>query len=149
MPRIRQVLKGIKVERRKNGKPSRSRLPITPTILKKLKACWLRSGDASFEGVMLWAAFLITFFSFCQSGEITVENESKYDPNTHLSFSDLVADSAVSSSVISLNIKCSKTDQDRVGCQVVLGRTGDELCPVTALLNCLTSRGGEPGALFQ
>ena len=75
--------------------------------------------------------------------------ESKYDPNTHLSFSDLAADSAVSPSVISLNIKCSKTDQGRVGCQVVLGRTGDDLCPVTALLNYLARRGSEPGALFQ
>ena len=69
--------------------------------------------------------------------------------NTHLSFSDLAADSAVSPSVISLNIKCSKTDQGRVGCQVVLGRTGDELCPVTALLNYLARRGSESGALFQ
>ena len=82
MPRLRQVLKGIKAERRKNGNPSRSRLPITPAILRKLKAGWLGREEASFEAIMLWAASLITFFSFCRSGEVTVENESKYDPNT-------------------------------------------------------------------
>ena len=37
MPRLRQVLKGIKIECGKKGKPSRPRLPITPTILRKLK----------------------------------------------------------------------------------------------------------------
>ena len=32
MPRLRQVLKGVKIERGKKGKPSRSRIPITPAI---------------------------------------------------------------------------------------------------------------------
>ena len=98
---------------------------------------------------MLWAASLTTFFSFCRSGEVTVENEAGYDHNTHLSFSDLAVDNAASPSVISLNIKCSKTDQGRVGCQVILGKTGDDLCPIMALLDYLTRRGDKPGALFQ
>ena len=36
-----------------------------------------------------------------------------------------------------------------MGCQVVLGKTGDDLCPVAALLNYLLIRGNRPGALFQ
>ena len=149
MPRLRQLLKGIKIERGKKGKPSRSRLPITPIILRKIKAGWIGNGAPTFEASMLWAASLTTFFSFCRSGEVIVENESKYDPTTHLSFSDLAVDNANSPAIISLNIKCSKTDQGRVGCQVVLGKTGDDLCPVTALLNYLVIRGDRPGALFQ
>ena len=39
MPRLRQVLKGVKVEAGKAGKPARSRLPITPSILRKIKQC--------------------------------------------------------------------------------------------------------------
>ena len=35
MPRLRQILKGVKVERGKEGKASRPRMPITPTILRK------------------------------------------------------------------------------------------------------------------
>ena len=58
-------------------------------------------------------------------------------------------DNANSPSIIPLNIKCSKTDQGRVGCQVVLGKTGDDMCPVAALLNYLVIRGNRPGALFQ
>ena len=148
MPCLRQILKGVKVERGKEGKASRPRLPITPSILRKLKLIWL-NGDTSFNSVMLWAAALVTFFSFCRSGEVTVEDETKYDPNTHLSFADVVVDNAVLPSVISLNIKYSKTDQGRVGVRVMLGRTGDDLCPISALLNYLSRRGNNPGALFQ
>ena len=98
---------------------------------------------------MLWAACLTTFFSFCRSGEVTVETEGQYDPNTHLSYSDVATDNLSCPTVISLNIKPSKTDQGRVGCQVVLGKTNDDLCPVTAFLQYLSRRGGLPGALFQ
>ena len=149
MPRLRQVLKGIKIECGKKGKPSRPHLPITPTILRKLKPIWLGGNNISFNGRMLWAASLTTFFSFCRSGEVTVETEASYDHNTHRSFSDLAVDNAASPSVISLNIKCSETDQGRLGCQVILGKTGDDLCPIMALLDYLTSRGDKPGALFQ
>ena len=51
--------------------------------------------------------------------------------------------------MISLNIKCSKTDQGRVCCQVILGKTVDDLCPIMALLDYLTRWGDKPGALFQ
>ena len=95
----------------------------------------------------MWAASLTAFFSFCCSGEVTVENEASYDYNTHLSFSDLAVGNALSPSVISLNIKCSKTDHGRVGCQVILGKTGDDLCPVVALLDYLTRRGDKLRAL--
>ena len=115
MPRLCQLLKGIKIESGQ-GKPSCSRLPITPTILRKIKAGWIGNGTPTFEASMLWVASLTTFFSFCQSGEITVESKSKCDPNTHLLFSDLAVDNANSPSIISLNIECSKTDQDIVGC---------------------------------
>ena len=148
MPRLRQILKGVKVECGKQGKAPRSRLPITPSILRRLKSTWLGE-NPSYEALMLWSASLTTFFSFCRSGKITVENENKYDPNTHLSFGDVSVDNAVSPSVVSLNIKYSKTDPGRHGYQVVLGITNDDLCPVAALLTYLGQRGDKPGALFQ
>ena len=148
MPRLRQVLKGVKVEAGKKGKAPRARLPITPAILRKLKAVWLNTGSAvsTFNSTMLWAASTVTFFSFCRSGETTVG--STYDPNTHLSISDLAVDNAQNPSIVSLNIKHSKTDQGRVGVKAVIGRTGDDICPVLALLSYLAKRGNKPGALF-
>ena len=41
-----------------------------------------------------------------------------------------------------------KTDQAREGTKVVIGHTGDDLCPVEALLNYLNLCGGTPGTLF-
>ena len=40
---------------------------------------------------------------------------------------DVATDNLSCTNVISLNIKLSKTDQGRVGCQVVLGKTNDDL----------------------
>ena len=58
-------------------------------------------------------------------------------------------DNIDSPSLISLNIKYSKTDQSRIGIRVVLGKTGDDLCPVSVLLQYLSRRGSKAGALFQ
>ena len=39
-------------------------------------------------------------------------------------------------------------DQERVGVKAIIGQTGDDLCPVKALLEYLHLRGCAPGALF-
>lgn len=43
-------------------------------------------------------------------------------------------------------VKGSKTDPFRQGISVTVGRTGDDLCPVKAMLAYLAVRKGEPGA---
>ena len=89
-------------------------------ILRKMKAYWI-SDHPSFNLMMLWAAAVVTFFSFCCSGETTVEEGSQYDPDVHLSFSNVAVDDPSSSSVISLHIKRSKTDQARKASRWSLG----------------------------
>ena len=148
MPRLHQVLRGVKVERGKLGKAPIARLPITPMILRKMPQSWL-DRDQSFNSIMLWADSLVTFFSFCRSGETTVEDENKYDSSVQLSFSDVAVDNTESPNMLSLNIKHSKTDQGAVGVRVIIGRTDDDLCPVSALLTYLERKGSTPGALFQ
>lgn len=49
---------------------------------------------------------------------------------------------------MSLLLRCSKTDHVRQGVKVVIGKTGDDLCPVTALLQYLALRGNQQGPLF-
>ena len=68
--------------------------------------------------------------------------------NVHLSFRDLAVDNAKVPSVISLHLRHSKTDPTFKGVKVYIGRTGDDLCPVSALLHYLTARGNHPGPLF-
>ena len=46
---------------------------------------------------------------------------------------------------LSLNIKCSKANQGRVGCQVVLGKSRDNIYPIVALLDCLAGQGDNLG----
>ena len=116
-----------------------------PASLHRLKAVWMHY-EPSFKAVMLWAASTVTCFTFCRSGETTIS--STYDPSVHLSLSNLVADRAVDTTVISLNIKQSKTDQGRIGIKVIVRKTGDYICPVSALLRYLTRRGSKLGALF-
>ena len=148
MPRLRQVLKGVKVQEGRSGRTSRPRLPITPMILRKLKNVWL-DGPQSFNNTMLWAASTTTFFAFCRSGEITVESEAKYDPAVHLSYADVAVDNATKPSTISIMMKASKTDQLRKGLKAFIGSTGNDLCPVTAVMSYLAMRGDRPGPLFQ
>ena len=94
MARLRQVLKGIKVEAGKAGKPARSRHPITPSILRKIKTVWVGGTSESYDNTILWAASLTTFFSFCQAGETTVPTEDSYDPNSHLSYNNIAVNDA-------------------------------------------------------
>ena len=60
--------------------------------------------------IMLWAACVVTFFSFCRSGEVTGEKEDEYDPTAHLSYGDLAVDNPTAPTAISITINKSKTD---------------------------------------
>lgn len=106
MPRLRQILKGVQVEQGKKGRSPHRRLPITPAILRRLRPVWL-IGKPTFNDTMLWAACVVTFFSFCRSGEVTVEKEDDYDPSAHLSYGDIAVDNPTAPAVISIMIKKS------------------------------------------
>ena len=95
---------------------------------------------------MLWATCVVTFFCFCQSGDVTVEKEDEYDPTAHLSYGDLAIDNPTAPTAISIMIKKSK---GRKGVKVFIGKISDDLCPVTALLSSLAFRGAESGPLFR
>ena len=94
-------MKGIKIHEGRIGKSPRSCLSITPSILHKPKKVWL-CNDSSFNNTMLWASSATTFFSFCRSGEVTVQKEFNYDPTVHLSYGDLAVDNAANPSVTSI-----------------------------------------------
>lgn len=88
MPRLRQVLKGVQVMQGRQGRAPRPRLPITPSILRKMRAVWEKRGDPA-RGRMMWAAATTTFFTFCRTGEVVMDSGGSYDPNSHLSYRDL------------------------------------------------------------
>ena len=138
--RLQRLLRGIK---RVQGPVSPRRLPITIDHLRVIQ----RSLDLSTaDHVMLWAACCLGFFGFLRAGEFTVN--SAFHPSTHMTVSDLQADSLVSPTCFKVRIKCSKTDPFRAGCDIYLGRGVDSVCPIVALGNYLSRRGSTPGPLF-
>ena len=98
---------------------------------------------------MLWAAFLMCFFGFMHSGEVTIPDSSSYDSSVHLNFADIAFDNSSSPNMVRITLKCSKTDPFQQGVSIHIGKTGHTLCPVTALLNYLMIRGNSTGLLFH
>ena len=92
---------------------------------------------------------LCLFFLISAIGRNNCLYRSDYDPNAHLSFCDLAVDDQEHPTMLQLNLKSSKTDPFRKGVQIVIGCTGDDLCPVAATLAYLAIRGGNQGPLFQ
>ncbi len=148
MPKLKYVLRGIKLEEAKEGEQPPQRLPVTPSILLKIQEVMLQN-PSDFDNIMLWSAFSLCFFGFLRSGEITVPNLQSYDPSVHLNYSDISADDAHHPSIIQVKIKASKTDPFRHGISIHIGKTNNSLCPVSALLSYLSIRGNHPGLLFH
>ena len=146
--RLQYVLRGAKREEASRGSGSRERLPISPSILRRIKAVWEGNGHDP-DITMLWAAACLGFFGFLRSGEMTVPTDSSYDPAVHLSRNDVAVDNAQKPAVLRVTIKQSKTDPFRKGIDLFLGKTATDLCPVTAMLNYLVVRGKQQGPLFM
>ena len=109
-PKLEYVMKGIKRSQAACIPTSqRERLPITPSILRKIKDHWSNQ-PISPDIHMLWAAFLVGFFSFLHSGEFTIPDDSAFDPQCHLTPHDVAVDCHEHPSMVRVFLKQSKTD---------------------------------------
>ena len=147
MARLEQVLKGIKSVQAKGHKRV-PRLPITPNHLVKMTEVWDKLPN-TFDGKMLWGAASLCFFGFFRSGEITISSDSSYDKGAHLSYEDVAVVCLHCPRVLKVRIKASKTDPFRVGVDIFVGKTGNQLCPVTAVLSYMVARGPGEGPFFR
>ncbi len=149
LPRLRLVQTGVKKVRAERGLPmARPRLPITPALLRCIRGVWDPLALDP-DVVMLWAAAITCYFGFFRAGEITIPSASSYDPAIHLSWGDVAINSIQAPARVRVHLKRSKCDQLREGVDVFLGRTANELCPVTAVLTYMAQRGGQAGAFFR
>ena len=144
MPKLSLVERGIRRTRSEESS-CRPRLPVTPTILRQLRSLWSREAS-DYDVILMWAACCTAFFGFFRMGEIT---EQSVAGCRGVTVKDVAVDDHESPSVIRIHLRRSKTDQFGRGVDVYLGSTGDELCPVAALLAYLAVRGGEDGPLFR
>ena len=146
MARLEQLLKGIKLVKARKGEKGRPRLPVTPQILHLLRSVWLKK-DAQFDNVMLWAACSLCFFGFFRSGELTSPSDHAFD-NEHITFRDIAFDNRTNPTTLKVHLKASKTDPYRSGVDIYVGKTGNDLCLVVAMVNYLAKRGGKDDPLF-
>ena len=148
MPHLKLVLRGIKRHQSQIASTTKARLPITPHILRSLKEYWSANNQGD-DTLMIWAACCLCFFGFLRAGEICTPSNAKFDPGCHLSPADISIDDLSHPSILRICIKQSKTDPFRKGVHIIVGATGDCLCPVAAVLQYLAIRGKEPGPLFR
>ena len=138
-PRFQQVIKGIQ-KCQAVSQPPRVRRPITLPLMHGILNVLLKQ-PPSYYNAMIWAACCIAFFGFLHSSEFTLPSQQQYDLSTHLSITDIAIDSKLSPQLVQIRIKQSKTDPFRQGVNICLGKTGQRVCPVTAILPYLAERG--------
>ena len=78
---------------------SKNRLPIMPTILRKISGHWADRAT-EYDIIMLRAAACMVFFSFFRLGEILVPPGEAYNPTNHLSVGDVAVDNMTHSRLI-------------------------------------------------
>ena len=137
MSHLEHVVKGLK---KSTLQSSRTCLPITPAILRKLKAVWQQRPNKH-DASMLWAISCLCFFGFLRIGEAVAPSDMDFDPETHMGYGDVKVNNTSNPQYIAAYIKASKTDPFRKGVTVYLGTTGLDLCPVAATLNYMVRRG--------
>ena len=138
---------GVRRERALSGATAAVRLPITASVLRAIRPFCLPS-PPDHNSRLLWAAATACYFGFFRAGELTVPSESAFNTAVHLAWGD-VAISENGPRTIRIFLKRSKTDQFGRGVNVFLGATGDAICPVSAMIAYVTSRGDSPGPFFR
>ena len=147
-PYLKVLLRGIKRVNSRTG--GTIRLPITAQLMRHIKsALQIQAKTDPYTPTWIWAAYCLGFFGFLRCSEFLTPDGTAYSQDIHLSINDISLDNSSHPWKLLVKIKSSKTDQFRVGTTVVLGQTGNDLCPIASMLEYLNSRGNHPGALFQ
>ena len=112
--------------------------PITLVLLSSLQHELQLSSFITNDKLMLWASFTTAFFGFLRASDFCSPSQSFFDPRSTL----LVRDVSVLPDVAIVQLKVSKTDQFRNGCEVRLAKSGNPICPssingsLTSLCHC-------------
>ena len=128
-PHLDACLRGIK---KVHTTTSRTRLALTTDILCAVGGV-LRFKQTDHIEAMLWAVLCVGFHGALRCGEFTVKGN--FDGQVHLCRGDIrfQLDMTIHQECVELFLKSSKTDPFRKGCTIVLFRTNQTVCPVSAL----------------
>ena len=104
MPKLEYVLRGVRKHELEKGAGQRPCLPITPDIFHRIRAQWESTGH-TWDTRMFWAACCLCFFAFLRVSEMSVPDDTSYDPDVHLSFRDIAIDDLKNPTVLRVTIK--------------------------------------------
>jgi integrase len=133
------LLKGKKnlegAERRREGREEERRKPVTPDVLRLIKA---RISESDFElkdKRLLWAVCSLLFFGAFRGHEILCKWESKFDPAFTLLWEDVKVTGMGEEERLEFKLKAPK--ENKMGSVTVVDvfRSVPELCPVRAFRN--------------
>ena len=125
-------------------KPGQVSLPITPTILHKLRSFWMGRHDGN--GTLLWAIAAICYFGFFRLGELLPSNDTP--SRLPLQWEEVAFNHSTAPTIIRVHLKFAKCDQFGQGADVFIGHSGNAICPIAARLTYVAARGDQPGPFF-
>ena len=147
LPVLKRVQAGIsRLRLLKSSQPRRIRLPITAHILEGIRHQVLASADP--DKLALWAIAATAFFGFFRLGELLPGSQAAFHPAKCLAWGDVAVDNHSCPQMIQFHLKSSKCDPFGAGSDIIVGRTGNLLCPVSAVLQYIGSRGDQAGPFF-
>ena len=135
---VKTVIAGQKHvdQRDKRTGTRRTRLPITPEMLKLLKAELVASTLHKYDKLMVWAVATIAFFGGFRIGELLCQKTRSFDPDYELLGSNIkeitIDVNSKKVRTLQITIKSQKTDKSGAATIVDVYESGTGLCPVAA-----------------
>ena len=146
LPMLKRVQAGISRLRLLKGSQPRIRLPITVHILEGIRHQVLASADP--DKLAFWAIAATVFFGFFRLGELLSSSQAAFHPAKCLAWGDVAVDNHSCPQMMQFHLKISKCDQLGTGSDIIVGRTGNLLCPVSVVLQYIGSRGDQADPFF-
>jgi len=98
--------------------------------------------------VILWAACCLAFLAFLCASELTVPEDSSFNPSIHFSWGYLAVDVPTNPTALSVRLKTSKMDPFQKSITQFINWVPSNLCPLSVVLVYLGSRGKTTRPLF-
>lgn len=142
MQKVRLTLRGID---RSRSSSSPRREAITFQHLDQIRVFLLSSEYSHQDRQLYFTASCVAFFGMLRVSEYTCPTSSFFDSSRHLCVSDVT----ISTNMLLIRIKVSKTNQSGLGTTIRLPSINSIFCPVAAMRSFLSLRGFVPGPLFM
>lgn len=138
-PLVNQILQGATnldaLKKRTQLKPKR--LPVTPTVLKLIKAELRISSFVKEDQLMIWAVCLLAFMGCFRIHELLSRKATSFDPHFDLLGQDLKIKSILigKETIKTVTVKVKSEKTDRIGRETIIDvySNGGPFCPVRAL----------------